>query len=123
MEATNTNNNNPKRTKIESIGKINLLDRLFKDTGYTNSASFNYSDSTKGYLTTQAIMLEGIDFDLIYTPLKHLGYKAVLLAIGNLYAAGYAPVGLSVTLALSNRFVAENIIELWTGMLAAAKEH
>ena len=124
MEATNTPiNNNQKRTKIESKGKINLLEQLFKDTGYTNSATFNYSDSAKGYLTAQAIMLEGIDFDLVYTPLKHLGYKAVLLAIGNLYAAGYAPVGLSVTLALSNRFVAENIVELWTGMLAAAKEH
>lgn len=126
MEAANSNNgnnDNQKRTKIESIGKINLLNRLFKDTGYTNSPTFNYSDSTKSYLTTQAIMLEGIDFDLVYTPLKHLGYKAVLLAIGNLYASCYAPVGLSVTLALSNRFVAENIVELWTGMLAAAKEH
>lgn len=124
MEATNTPiNNNGKRTKIESIGKINLLEQLFKDTGYTNSATFNYSDSTKSYLTTQSIMLEGIDFDLVYTPLKHLGYKAVLLAIGNLYASCYSPVGLSVTLALSNRFVAENIVEIWTGMLAAAKEH
>ncbi len=124
MEAANSQiNNNPQRTKIENIGKINLLEQLFKDTGYTNSVLPSYSDSTKGYLTTQATMFEGIDFDLVYTPLKHLGYKAVLLAIGNLYAACYAPVGLSVTLALSNRFVAENIVEIWTGMLAAAKEH
>jgi thiamine-monophosphate kinase len=68
-------------------------------------------------------MLEGIDFDLIYTPLKHLGYKAVLNVLGPLYSGGFEPESLSVRVALSKKFSNTSIEELWSGVVAAFKEH
>ncbi len=112
----------PKRTQIAEIGKRELLRRLFEGTGFTNKPLFA-GDSSKQTVSINRLMMEGVDFDLVYTPLKHLGYKSALNALGPLYARCYQPKALSFTLALSARFAAEDIVELWTGIVAAAKEH
>lgn len=102
------------RTEIAAIGKQTALERLFEDSGYKN-------ENTSA--TAHKILLEGCDFDLVYTPLKHLGYKAVLCILGELYAALRQPDSLSVILGLSKRFSYENVAALWEGVLAACREH
>lgn len=133
QEKNRGENNAPKRTQISEIGKIALLKRLFDGTPYKNSAAQIFqgripdkagrTKDVNNFLTVQKTMLEGIDFDLTYTPLKHLGYKATLLALGGVYAKCYNPQGLSFSLGLSARFCVEDIAELWGGVLGACKEH
>lgn len=110
------------RTEISTIGKEELLVKLFENTGYTNNRTVVYQEKGE-CCTTHKIMLEGVDFDLVYTPLKHLGYKASLNVFGEIYAAFHAPAALSVNLGISSRFCLEEITEFWQGVLAAAKEH
>ena len=69
------------------------------------------------------MMTEGIDFDLTYFPLKHLGYKAVIEATGELYAAMSYPKTLAVRLGISSKIDFGKIRELWEGITAAAKQH
>lgn len=110
------------RTEISTIGKERLLEKLFEGTGYTNGLTLKIKD--KGEIcSSHKIMLEGVDFDLVYTPLKHLGYKAALNSFGEIYAAFRNPVALSVNLGLSSRFCYEDVADLWTGILAACREH
>lgn len=110
------------RTELSSIGKANAIDKLFEGSDYQNATVIKLSEKGE-CCTTQKILLEGCDFDLVYNPLKHLGYKAALCAIGEIYAVFYTPVALSVNLGISGRFCYEDIEELWKGILAAAKEH
>lgn len=123
----------PKRRQISEVGKNALIKQLFAETGYTNSSTIQFSSripdkagrtkDVNNYITCQKSMLEGIDFDLTYTPLKHLGYKASLLALGNIYAKCHTPKGLSFSLGLSARFCVEDVEAFWSGVLAACKEH
>ena len=123
----------PKRTQISEIGRVALLKRLFEGTQYNNPAAqvlqgripdkAGRTKDVNNFLTVQKTMLEGIDFDLTYTPLKHLGYKAVLLALGGIYAKCFTPCSLAFSLGLSARFCVEDVEEFWKGVLAACQEH
>ena len=110
------------RTEISAIGKQAALDRLFEGSGFTNEHPVRIKERGE-CCSAHKMMLEGCDFDLVYTPLRHLGYKAVLGVIGELYAALRQPVSLSVDLGLSKRFCYEDVAQLWEGILAAAREH
>lgn len=110
------------RTEISDIGKQVALQRLFEQSGYTNEPVIRLKEKGE-CCTVQKMMLEGCDFDLVYTPLKHLGYKAVLNVLGEIYAAFRQPATLSVVLGLSKRFCYEDAAALWEGMLAACREH
>ena len=110
------------RTEISDIGKQAALDRLFEGSGFTNRPALAAGGDAAG-CAAHKLLLEGCDFDLVYTPLKHLGYKAVLCVLGELYAALHQPDGLSVVLGLSKRFCYEDVAALWEGMLAACREH
>ena len=110
------------RTEISDIGRQAALDRLFEESVYTNAQILPASGG-ETVCTAHKLLLEGCDFDLVYTPLKHLGYKAVLCVLGELYAALREPDGLSVALGLSKRFCYEDVAALWEGMLAACREH
>lgn len=112
-----------KKTDIKEIGKTELINSLFINTEYKNHPNPKYLKPATGYITNSKLMLEGIDFDLTYTPLKHLGYKTALYAIGPIYANCYYPVELSYKMGLSARFGVEQIREFWQGVLAAATEH
>ena len=110
------------RTEISSVGKQAVLQQLFAESGYTNEQPILLKE--KGECATiQKLMLEGCDFDLVYMPLKHLGYKAVLNVLGELYATLRQPVSLSVVLGLSKRFCVEDVRNLWEGIVAACREH
>ena len=64
--------------------------------------------------------MEKVDFDLTYNPLRHLGHKLALNVTGELYARFSSPVGLDVTVALSNRFSVEDVQDLWEGISGRA---
>ena len=110
------------RTEISDIGKQAALDQLFEGSGFTNRLALS-AGGDGATCAAHKLLLEGCDFDLVYTPLKHLGYKAVLCVLGELYAALHQPDGLSVVLGLSKRFCYEDVAALWEGMLAACREH
>ena len=96
--------------------------KLFEGSDFKNERTLKFSGAGE-YCTAHKVMLEGVDFDLVYTPLKHLGYKAVLNVLGEIYAQFRQPLSLSLNLGISSRFCYEDIAELWSGVLAAAKEH
>ena len=108
-----------KRTEFSEIGREQAISRLFEGSGYTNSESIDLSEG----IATHKMMMQGVDFDLVYHPLKHLGYKAVINALGDIYAAFYKPKALSMVLGVSSHFAFEDIADFWSGVLAAVKEH
>ncbi|MDD2594334.1 MAG: AIR synthase related protein [Bacteroidales bacterium] len=110
------------RTQLSDVGKIKAIAKLFENTEYINEKTILLSEKGE-CCTCSKILLEGVDFDLVYNPLKHLGYKAALYAIGDIYAKFYSPLSLYVNLGLSSRFCYEDVEEFWKGILAAAKEH
>lgn len=107
-----------------SLGKMEAIQRLFEGTGYRpfeESPRFQCA-SDRSYITTCAkTFLEGIDFDLVYFPLKHLGYKCTLAVVSQLYAALSHPKTLKVCLGVSAKLDYEQIVELWSGVVSAAK--
>lgn len=112
-------------TRFADIGKVEAVARLFDDTPYKPFESMDFESSTKGGFSVSAtsMLLEGIDFDLVYYPLKHLGYKSVLSVAGELYASLAHPAALSVRLGISAKLDFEQIRELWGGIVTAAREH
>ena len=108
---------------MENLSKVSLISQLYAKAGIApcNGIDEDYGDNIAG--TSHKLLLEGIDFDLVYTPLQHLGYKSVLAVTGPLYAAGFEPFSISVTIALSSRFSNNETESLWEGMTAAFKEH
>ena len=106
-------------TEISSIGKQALMSRLFEGSGFVNERGCTFSrDGDLG--TVHKVFMEKVDFDLTYNPLRHLGHKLALNVIGELYAGMYSPVGMDVVVALSNRFSAEDVQDLWEGVTAAS---
>lgn len=108
--------------EISEVGKVAAIDKLFEGSGYENNGVIKYSGREQSCMA-HSVLLEDVDFVLTYNPLRHLGYKAVLSVVGEIYSKLYAPSALSISLALSSRFNFENVKELWDGILAAAKEH
>jgi len=105
----------------ENSGRYALLEKLRAISDFSIRSEVCFDNRNVIYTYSHRVLLEGVDFDLVYTPLKHLGYKAVIAAIGPIYAGGYTPASLSVRLALSSKLGTEQIEELWLG-ISAAKE-
>ncbi len=123
MEKTN-------RTEISTLGEFGLIDRLTKDIQLKNASSvYGIGDdsavlkSDKHQVITTDILVEGIHFDLVYTPLKHLGYKAVVVNLSDVYAMNATPTQILVSLAISNRFSVEAIEEIYDGIKLACKKY
>ena len=112
-------------TRFADIGKIEAVRRLYEGTPYQACRNGCFETPAKGAFVTHAsrLLLEGIDFDLVYFPLKHLGYKAVIGVTGELYASLARPQTLSVVLGVSAKLDFADIREVWTGIVAAAREH
>ena len=107
------------------IGRVEAIRRLFEGSGY---AAFEAPLSVGGEgdgsaVAASRLLLEGTDFSLVYFPLKHLGYKSVVSVTAELYAAMARPRTLSITLGISSKLDYEQVSELWSGVLVAAKEH
>ncbi len=114
----------PTRTEISQIGRVAMLNYLFKETGFQNSdfqkIGGNANSPAGSVGVVNKVLLEGVDFDLTYTPIKYLGYRAVVNSIGELYAHLYTPCSLSFTIAVSSKFSFEHIRSLWEGVLKSA---
>lgn len=107
------------------LGRVAAIKELFEGTGFQPFYEPLFIDTAKaGYATTSnKVLLEGVDFNLEYFPLKHLGYKSVLAATGELYAVRSTPKTLAVVLGISAKLDFEQVRELWSGIVTAAKEH
>lgn len=109
---------------FSDIGRVGAIARLYEGTPFRPFRDTGFETSAKDVIRTRSrIFLEGIDFNLVYFPLKHLGYKAVTAVTGELYAALSRPRTLDLRLGVSAKLDFAQIRELWTGAVAAAKEH
>lgn len=107
-----------------SLGKTEAIKKLYEGTPYKAFDSTWFECPQKSYITTKSgSWLEGIDFDLEYFPLKHLGYKCITGTVGELYAEISTPKTACVSLGVSSKLDFEQISELWNGMVTACKEH
>ena len=104
------------RTEIGQLGKVRLIDRLTADTNCQGDDCAVLGEGKEKTLVTMQTMVEGVDFDMMYTPLKHLGYKAVAIAISNIAAMNGTPHQALVSLAVSNRYSVEALDELYAGV-------
>lgn len=110
--------------KFASLGKVEAVRKLYEGTPYTAFSSAWFETAGKGYATTASrILLEGIDFDLTYFPLKHLGYKSVIMVTGELYSEMSRPRTLTVNLGISTKLDFQHVKEIWDGIVTAAREH
>ncbi|WP_289037963.1 thiamine-phosphate kinase [uncultured Zobellia sp.] len=119
---------NQERTSLEKLGEFGLIDHLTKNFEITHkstvkgvgddAAVIDHKDKT--VLTTD-LLIEGVHFDLSYVPLKHLGYKAVMVNLSDVYAMNATATQITVSLAVSNRFPLEALEELYAGIALAAK--
>lgn len=119
------------RTEISSLGEFGLIDHLTKNIELQNASSIvGVGDDGavidhfgKQTVISTDLLVEGVHFDLIYTPLKHLGYKSVIANISDIYAMNATPTQLVISLGLSNRFSVEAVDELYEGIYAACEKY
>ncbi|KAA3634234.1 MAG: thiamine-phosphate kinase [Bacteroidetes bacterium] len=118
-----------KRTDVNELGEFGLIDHLTEKTQIKNPSSLKgIGDDAavidNGHLKTVVstdTLIEGIHFDLMYTPLKHLGYKSVIVNLSDIYAMNARPKQVLVSIAISNRFSVEALEELYDGIHTACK--
>ena len=109
---------------FSDLGRIEAIEKLYEGTGYKPFENCRFETEGKSYVNSSSrTFLEGIDFDLTYFPLKHLGYKCVIAVTGELYAEFSHPRTLDVRLGVSSKLDYQHIREIWGGIVAAAKEH
>ena len=119
------------RTEIASLGEFGLIDHLTKNIELQNASSVvGVGDDAavidhfgKQTVITTDLLVEGVHFDLMYTPLKHLGYKSVVVNLSDVYAMNGTPTQIVMALALSNRFSLEAIDEFYEGVYAACEKY
>lgn len=118
-------------TEISTLGEFGLIDQLTRDFKVKNASTLRgvgddcavIDYEGKKTLVTTDLLLEGIHFDLTYTPLKHLGYKAVAVNLSDVYAMNGTPRQITVSLGISKRFTVEHINELYSGIYAACEKY
>ena len=118
--------------EIAELGEFGLIKHLTNDIKPENPSTekgvgddcavLNYGGPSRVLVTTDMLM-EGVHFDLQYTPLKHLGYKSVMVNLSDVYAMNGTPRQVTVSLALSKRFTVEDIEQIYAGMLLACQQH
>ena len=122
---------NKNTTPISEIGEFGLIDHLTKNfpiihpstvKGVGDDAAVLNLNKGQSVVTTD-LLIEGIHFDLSYVPLKHLGYKSVMVNLSDVYAMNAHPTQITVSLAASNRFPLEALEELYSGIALACKNY
>jgi thiamine-monophosphate kinase len=119
-----------KRTEISDLGEFGLIDAISKNVKIRNTSSekgigddaavIDYGSNSKTVVSSD-MLLEGVHFDLSYVPLKHLGYKAVMVNISDILAMNAVPRQITISLGLSNRFSLEAVEELYQGINLACE--
>jgi len=119
---------NRQRTELSDLGEFALIDHL------TKNFKMNHKSTIKGVgddaavlcfkdnkiVVTTDLLVEGVHFDLSYMPLKHLGYKSVVVNLSDVCAMNATPTQITVSIAVSNRFPLEALEELYAGIETAA---
>ena len=109
---------------FSDLGRVEAIARLYEGTPYRPYEGSRFETSGKSVITSQSrTFIEGIDFDLTYFPLKHLGYKCVTAVTGELYAEFSQPRTMDIRLGISAKLDYRQIKEIWEGAVAAAREH
>jgi thiamine-monophosphate kinase len=120
----------PQRTPVENLGEFGLIDFITKNfeieqestiTGIGDDAAV--LNHTKSTVVTTDMLVEGVHFDLSYVPLKHLGYKAIMVNLSDVYAMNAKATQVTVSIAISNRFPVEAVDELYQGIHMACKTY
>jgi thiamine-monophosphate kinase len=119
------------RTEISSLGEFGLIDHLTKNIEIKNVSSIlGVGDDAavidhfgKQTVLTTDLLIENIHFDLVYTPLLHLGYKSVIANLSDIYAMNATPTQLLISLGFSNRFSLEALDEFYEGVYAACEKY
>ncbi|PVW14128.1 thiamine-phosphate kinase [Marixanthomonas spongiae] len=122
-------NKDTSRTSISQLGEFGLIDHLTKNfkikhettvKGIGDDAAVIASEKDQQLVVTTDMLVEGVHFDLSYMPLKHLGYKAVVVNLSDVYAMNAKASQITVSIAVSNRFPVEALEELYAGIETAA---
>ena len=122
---------NQSRTSLEELGEFGLIEHLTKNfsiqhkttvLGIGDDAAIVDFKEGQTVITTD-LLIEGVHFDLSYMPLKHLGYKAVMVNLSDVYAMNAAASQITVSIAVSNRFPVEALEELYEGIHVACKNY
>ena len=119
------------RTEIATLGEFGLIKHLTKDIEIQNSETqYGVGDDAavlefkeQQTLVTTDLLMEGVHFDLTYTPLKHLGYKAAIVNFSDIYAMNGTPKQITVSLAVSKRFCIEDLEQFYDGLKLACQLH
>lgn len=107
---------------FESLGKAAALHKLYEGTDFRPCTNPWFESDGGHSVVASRMLLEGMDFDLSYVPFKHLGYKAVVLATGELFSCLAEPRTLSVNIGISSKLDFNEVSQIWEGIVAAAKE-
>ena len=119
------------RTEISQVGEFGLIDHLTKNIELKQASSLlGVGDDAavidhfgKQTVITTDLLLEGVHFDLMYTPLKHLGYKSVVVNLSDIYAMNATPTQILMSVGISNRFSVEAMTEFYEGVYAACEKY
>ena len=118
-------------TSISSLGEFGLIEQITKDVKHYNDSTLKGIGDDAAVVkigelcqvVSTDLLVEGVHFDLAYAPLKHLGYKAVVVNLSDICAMNVIPRQITVSLALSNRFPVEAVEELYAGVKLACKHY
>jgi len=119
------------RTEISSLGEFGLIEHLTKNIEFKNASTLlGVGDDAavidhfgRQTVFSTDLLIEGIHFDLSYTPLKHLGYKSVIVNLSDIYELNAVPTQILLNIGFSNRFSVESLDEFYAGVYAACNEY
>lgn len=119
------------RTEINTLGEFGLIDHLTRNNEIRNAGTLlSVGDDAavidqfgKQTVISTDMLIEGIHFDLMYTPLKHLGYKSVIVNLSDICAMGATPTHITMSIGISNRFSVEALSEFYEGVYAACNKY
>ena len=119
------------RTEIDSLGEFGLIDHLTQNNETKNASTIvSVGDDAavldhfgRQTVVSTDLLLDGIHFDLSYTPLKHLGYKSIIVNLSDIYAMNAVPTQVLLSIGFSNRVSLEALEEFYAGVYAACEEH
>lgn len=122
---------NKETTKLSSYGEFGLIELLTKNIKIKRSSTLKgvgddaaVLDLTKGKtVVTTDLLVEGVHFDMMFTPLKHLGYKSIAVNLSDVYAMNATPSQVTVSIAVSSRYTVDALEELYAGMLMACDRY
>ena len=119
------------RTEIASLGEFGLIEHLTRNIELQNASSIVGTGDDgavidhfgKQTVVSTDLLIEDVHFDLVYTPLKHLGYKSIVVNLSDIYAMNATPTQAVISLGLSNRFSVEALDEFYEGVYAACNKY